>query len=206
MWLHRRWNRNFQNYLMTITEKIKQKALEIGFDLVGITDAAPIDSAHVAVLTDWLEAGLSAEMDYMHRNLRKRVNPSDLVDGANSVIVVGLNYTPPPSQKSDLSHSNHLGNVAAYAGIGIKFKICVDAAPVAERSLAARAGLGFIGKNHMLINPKLGCQILIAEIITSLKLDSDKPFQGDCADCDRCVRACPTGALRPDGWLKSGHR
>jgi len=70
---------------------------------------------------------------------------------------------------------------------------------MAERTLAARAGLGFIGKNHMLINPKLGTQIFLAEIITNLKLQSDEPMKTNCPDCNKCINACPTGALRADG-------
>jgi len=117
-----------------------------------------------------------------------------------------------------------------------KFKICVDSAPLAERALAARAGLGFIGKNHMLINPTLGPQIFLGEIITTLKLSTDEPFichserseaplhrhserqkplalsgvegeaewrnlfkKAECSNCDKCINACPTGALMPEG-------
>jgi epoxyqueuosine reductase len=82
----------------------------------------------------------------------------------------------------------------------IKFKACVDSVPIAERALAQRAGLGFVGKNHMLINPELGSQFLLGELITTLELEADKPFeQIPCGDCGRCIRACPTGALSFDG-------
>ncbi len=89
--------------------------------------------------------------------------------------------------------------IASIAGTGFSFRICVDSAPLAERALAARAGLGFIGKNRMLINPKLGPQILLAEIVTSLELQPDEPIKTSCSNCDKCLNACPTGALRPDG-------
>src|SRR4030042_509395 len=90
--------------------------------------------------------------------------------------------------------------IASVAGPGFRFRICVDSAPVAERVLAARAGLGFIGKNRMLINPNLGPQIFLAEIVTSLKLTPDEPLKNSCANCNKCLNACPTGALRPDGY------
>jgi epoxyqueuosine reductase len=88
----------------------------------------------------------------------------------------------------------------AFVSNTIKFKACVDSVPIAERALAQRAGLGFIGKNRMLIHPELGNQILLGELITTLELEPDEPFeQIPCGDCGRCLRACPTGALGFDG-------
>jgi len=82
----------------------------------------------------------------------------------------------------------------------IGFKACVDSVPLAERALAQRAGLGFIGRNHMLIRPELGSQFLLGELITTLQLEPDEPFEPiSCGDCGRCIRACPTGALDADG-------
>jgi len=82
----------------------------------------------------------------------------------------------------------------------IRFKVCVDSVPIAERALAQRAGLGFIGRNHMLIHPELGSQILLGELITTLELKPDKPLENlSCGECGRCIRACPTGALGFDG-------
>ncbi len=93
--------------------------------------------------------------------------------------------------------------ISSVAGRDHKFKICVDSAPLAERTLAARAGLGFIGKNRMLINPKLGPQIFLGEIITTLKLPTDEPITNNCSNCDKCISACPTGALMPDGQFNA---
>lgn len=210
---------------MNLADSIKQKARQLGFDLVGITDASPIDADHFKLFTDWLDSGYAGRMSYMHQNLNKRTNPAKLLENAQSLIVVGLNYTPPKTRKEPPEATEPKGRVANYAryedyhpfikkelrkltdfitsiaGIDSKFKICVDSVPLAERALAARAGLGFIGKNHMLINPKLGPQILLGEIITNLKLEPDKQIAANCSDCNKCLAACPTGALRPDNQL-----
>jgi epoxyqueuosine reductase len=223
---------------MNLAYDIKHKAIELGFDAVGITDAAPIDDHQLKIFNDWLAFGFAARMDYMRKNLDKRTNPAKLLAslggeadglaGTNSVIVVALNYKPPPAlsfakKLRGQPSSEPIGRVAAYAqyqnyhtfiktrlryladfiksatSVEPRFKICVDSAPVAERALASRAGLGFIGKNHVLINPAIGPQILLGEIITDLKLVPDKPLTRNCAGCNKCVQACPTAALRPDG-------
>ena len=205
---------------MTVTEKIKQKALSLGFDLVGITDASPVHGEQVNRLLAWLNAGHAGQMNWMHRNLGKRTNPAELLPGAKSVIVVALGYKPPPAPK--MSHNGY-GHVAGFAQYddyhpflkkmlrqlvdfiisatcpSLQFKICVDSSPLLERALAYRAGLGVIGQNRMLVNPRLGPQILLGEIVTNLELDPDKPMTESCPGCDSCIVACPTGALKTDG-------
>jgi len=233
---------------MTLEQEIKEKGRELGFDAVGITDASPIGREHVEHLQEWLRRGYAGRMDYMHRNLDKRIDPSQLRKGAKSVIVVALNYKPsaaapavgwaPPTASiaSDklvgIAHPTIAqsaieprGKVAAYAqyedyhtfiklllrelasflsvraGRADRYKICVDSAPLAEKALAVRAGLGFIGRNHLLIHPQLGPPLLLGELLTTLPLQPDEPHEGTCQNCDRCIQACPAGALQPDGFL-----
>jgi epoxyqueuosine reductase len=208
---------------MNPAKQIKQKALELGFGLVGITDASPIEAMQVKLLAGWLEAGHAGRMIYMHRNLERRICPAELLEGARSAICLGLNYKPPTISTRHRDASAPIGRIASYAryedyhtfmkmqarklvefvksfvGDDARFKVCVDSAPVAERALAQRAGLGFIGRNHTLINPELGPQIFLGEIITDVELETDQPSQSDCEGCNKCVEACPTGALRSDG-------
>ena len=222
---------------MSLSQDIKNKVIELGFDLVGITDASAINAEQVKFLSDWLKSGCAGQMNYLHRNLEKRINPAKLLENAQSVICVGLNYKPTKQKSKSLDATTPTGKVASYAlyedyhvlikkqlqkliefittivGREHKFKTCVDSSPLAERALAVRAGLGFIGKNRMLINPALGPQILLGEIITTLKLPTDKyhglpghsaelsrsPRDTTCANCNNCIDACPTDALGPDG-------
>jgi epoxyqueuosine reductase len=210
---------------MSLAQEIKNKTLELGFDLVGVTDASPLSTEQAEFFAQWLKSGYAGRMDYMHKNLQKRIDPAELLKNAQSVITVGLNYTPPKRKRKWPDAMGPAGKIANYAqyedyhpfikkrlrklidfinslvDTGFKFKICVDSAPLAERALAVRAGLGFIGKNHMLINPGLGCQIFLGEVITDLKLQPDKPIKANCSNCKKCINACPTGALRADGQL-----
>jgi epoxyqueuosine reductase len=218
---------------MSLQQDIQLKAFELGFDAAGITDASPVGGEHAEHFHAWLQSGCAGPLDYMHRNLEKRLDPSKLLDGARSVIVVALNYKPPvPTTAVGWAPPTSLPNTAGAVGriaqfaqyedyhafiknrlrelAGFiqgrtnepqRFKLCVDSAPLAEKALAVRAGLGFIGRNHLLIHPQLGPQILLAELITTVELAPDEPCQGDCGGCDLCVRACPTGALRSDGML-----
>jgi epoxyqueuosine reductase len=232
---------------MTLEADIKQKALELGFDAVGITTAAPIEQAQAGYFRRWLEGGNAAKMGYLYRNIDKRFAPAKLLEGARSVICVALNYRPKVAQASCLSRRRpewsqpkinrleacstlRIAHFAQYEDYhpfikerlfelaefikarrrkspdyaaddeAVHFKACVDSVPLAERALAQRAGLGFIGKNRMLIHPELGCQILLGELITTLQLQPDEPLENQsCGDCGKCLRVCPTGALAPDG-------
>jgi len=208
---------------MSLESQIKDKGIKLGFDRVGITTAAPLEPGCGAYHRQWLDKGCAGQMGYLHRNNDKRFAPAALLEGAQSVICVALNYRP---GKGELPE-DVLPTVARYALYDdyhgfikarlfalaafiqslfperrLGFKACVDSAPLAERALAQRAGLGFIGRNHMLINPELGGQILLGELLTTLPLEADAPLsENPCVDCGRCIAACPTGALGADGTL-----
>ncbi|MFA6186007.1 MAG: tRNA epoxyqueuosine(34) reductase QueG [Phycisphaerae bacterium] len=191
--------------------KIKQKAHDLGFDLVGITSAEPLDADKIEYFKDWLAAGNHGKMAWLQNNIEKRFNPALLMPGAKSAICAAINYKP-------AKFSNIIASYALYQDYhtfikqkltalaefikkeidkNLKFKICVDSAPLAEKALAQRAGLGFIGKNCLLTNPQIGSFLLLGELITNLPLEPDSPLpQKDyCDKCDKCLTACPTGAI-----------
>ena len=211
---------------MSLEQEIRDKGRELGFDAVGITDASPIGREHVEHLQEWLRRGYAGRMEYMHRHFERRIDPARLRKGAKSVIVVALNYKPGRNAvESASSEHGPAGRVALYAqyedyhpfiksllrelasflsvraGRPDRYRICVDSAPLAEKVLAVRAGLGFIGRNHLLIHPHIGPQVLLGEFVTTVPLHPDEPHKGTCQGCDRCLKACPTGALRPDAFL-----
>ena len=208
---------------MEFKDKIKKKALELGFDLAGITSAAPISEIQREYFRDWVVKGCAGGMEYLGRNIEKRFSPGELLDGARSVVCVALNYKPPgdiPTESGRVADyalyedyhefiKRRLSALAEFitqsaAEKNIRFKICVDSVPLAERALAQRAGLGWIGKHHGLIHPAFGGQLLLGELITTLELPADVPFEKDlCGDCDKCLRACPTGALSETGNFDS---
>ena len=198
---------------MQAVAHVKRRAREAGFDLCGITAAEP--SRHVDYLRRWLDEGHAGQMHYLHERFDERVDPRRLLDGAKSVVCVALNYHVPLAA-DDLREP---GKVARYAlgddyhehmkdrlhdladsiralFPGTRTKCGVDTAPILERELAARAGIGWIGKNACVINERVGSWIFLGEIITTLELSVDAPAIERCGTCRRCIDACPTNTIR----------
>lgn len=194
------------------SEAIKAEALRLGFEACGIAPAEPLTEDRTRLLS-WLSNGYHAGMQYMERNLDKRTNPQQLVEGAKSVIVLLQNYYP---QKINFS-SNY--KVAKYAYgedyhfvlkeklftlfqhinqkiAPVKGRCFTDSAPVMERAWAVKAGLGWIGKNGNLLTRDFGSFVFIAELIIDLDLEYDSPnLRNYCGSCNICIDQCPTGAI-----------
>lgn len=197
-------------------DAIRQKAEELGFSACAFTDCSDLMSEQFR-LERWLSAGRQAGMDYMSRNRDIRYRPELLSEGCVSVIVLLLNY-----HRTDYAHRNASAfQVSEYAlgrdyhavmreklhllaqyvqtlGEGVKTRCCVDTAPVLEKALARRAGLGWIGRNTLLVTEK-GSRFFIGEIFTSLPLHPDAPVEERCGGCNACVEACPAHALSAEG-------
>ncbi len=196
------------------TQIVRTLASEQGFDRVGIAPAERL--ARADYLRRWLAEGQAGEMRYLRRYFDRRVDPSKLLPGAKSVVVTALNYhhsAPPPPDKQPR------GRVAMYAWGNdyhqvVKKKLwatvdlmreripepflakpCVDTSPLLERELAHLAGLGWIGKNTMVLHQDLGSYFFLGEIVTTLELEYDSPATDHCGTCTRCLDACPTDAF-----------
>jgi epoxyqueuosine reductase len=207
-----------------IKESIRRRARELGFPLCGFTTAAPPE--HFRVFAGWIAAGNHAGMQYLatDRSLSARADPARLLPPVRSIIALAAPHPPPPAaQNLPLE-----GFVAAYAlgddyhdvlkarlrllceflgqkaGRRVDSRAYVDTAPVLERETASRAGLGWIGRNSMLIHPAYGSFLFLAEIFTEMALAPDPPFSADrCGTCDLCRRACPAGCILADRTIDS---
>jgi epoxyqueuosine reductase len=208
---------------------LKSWALEAGFDRAGVALLGPLE--HGEALVRWLDRGDQAGMEYLGRRLEARLDPSRIFPGARSVLCVALQYHPlsnkdgerQPEPKGDLWR-----RVARYARgqdyhevMGERLRVVetrvreefpgcqtrryVDTGPVLERELAARAGLGAVGKNTMLLHPEGGSWFLLGELFLSLDLAPDQPLADLCGSCTLCLDACPTGAF-PEPYRLDSNR
>lgn len=184
---------------MNSTDSIKRKAAELGFDLVGITTAAP--PAHAAEFRQWIADGFHGEMNYLPRRADERVDPTKVLPGAKSVIVAGMNYFPgktrPMARYAAGTRDYHdvMGEKLAELAKLVDGIWYVDTGPILERDLAQRAGIGWIGKHTNLINRSLGNWFFLGVVLTKLELPADAPASAHCGKCARCIAACPTGAI-----------
>ncbi|HEY6102609.1 MAG TPA: tRNA epoxyqueuosine(34) reductase QueG [bacterium] len=198
----------------SLAQSIKERARSIGFDLVGITTTGRL-TPHDRRLETWIAAGMHGEMDYMARHSARAARPAEAVSGARSAVVVALAYhwdDPPPDDDAlrgrvsayawgtDYHHvmEGKLDTLSAFlvARGATVARYYVDTGPLLDRALAQRAGLGWFGKNTMLITKAgYGSYVFLGEVLTDLELEPDLPMEGSCGQCRICLDRCPTGAI-----------
>ncbi len=207
--------------VMALTSaKIKELAYEQGFVLAGIASAAAVEDLAADRLVEYINGEQNAGMGYLARNLEKRLDVTRLVDGARSVICCAVSYNNVNEDVND-----ELLYIARYARFGdyhnsIKrrlrkmvelieqycdsrpyTRVFVDTAPLLEKYYAVKAGLGWQGKNTLLLNKDYGSRLLLGEIVIDIELEYDEPVETGCGDCELCIRECPGGALLDGGKL-----
>jgi epoxyqueuosine reductase len=208
-----------QNTMIDLAQRIRARACELGFDLVGIAPAMP--SPDLRLYREWIAHGYHGEMDYLVRpdRIARREDPRLILPGVRSIVSVGMNYYTgelPERLPSDparavisryawgrdyhkllLARLEQLaGWVREIRGPAVGHRAYVDTGPILERSIAIRAGLGFSGKNTCLIHPQLGSWLFLGELVLDVELAPSTPISHmGCGSCRRCLDACPTGAL-----------
>ena len=209
----------------SLTERIKNYAQQVGFELVGITPAQP--SQTIDRYERWLKSGYGGEMRYLERHSPIKRDVRNLLPEAKSIITLGVNYytvDPPASLTDNPSRGQisryawgtdyhdlilkKLRRLAQYikdtAQKQVKSKVYVDSGPILEREYAQEAGIGWIGKNTTLINWQSGSWYFLAELLVSVKLDYElSPPRGSCGTCTLCIEACPTDAIIAPNLLDS---
>ena len=199
-----------------LAQDIKRWGLELGFQHVGITD---LDlSAEQAALDRWLEAGMHGEMGFMERHRELRADPAKLHQGSVRAISVRMNYLPAEAGFAKTLNNPRLGYISRYAlgrdyhkllrkrlkDLGERIKLAcadldyrpfVDSAPVMERPLAVKAGLGWTGKHSLVLAEDSGSWFFLGELLVNLPLPIDQPKQDKCGSCTACITICPTKAI-----------
>lgn len=201
--------------ISSISLKIKASALELGFDECGISRAEKLTD-HSSKLDEWLTSGFNADMEWMHNNLEKRIDPTLLVPGAKSVISVLLNYYNPENQTdpsapviSRYAYGKDYHKVMKKKLLKLlartkemipacEGRVFTDSAPIMEHAWAERSGLGWIGRNSLLLNKKYGSYVFLGEMIIDTELEYDQLKVNDhCGTCTLCINECPTNAILP---------
>ena len=198
-------------------EHIKQFACEVGFDLCGVAQCRDLDEDRL-FLEEWIKEGFASSLDYLKRNIDRRADATTLVNGAKSVIVCGVAYK---NRTSEGYPQGHNAKVASYACTtdyhttikqmlfelssrlkeiepSLSGRCFVDSAPIFEKRYAVEAGLGWIGRQSLLVTPEFGTFVLLGEIVITSECDNyDKPLVSvGCGECRRCVEACPNNAIK----------
>ncbi|MEM6644022.1 MAG: tRNA epoxyqueuosine(34) reductase QueG [Bacteroidota bacterium] len=204
------------------SETIKTISAKLGFSYCGISKAEFLE-VEAPRLEEWLNRGYQGQMKYLENNFEKRLDPTKLVPGAKSVVSLIYNYYP--EQVHQAENKPKLAKYAygedyhfvikdklkefffeIQAQIGqVEGRVFVDSAPVHERAWAQKSGLGWVGKNSLLLNPKMGSFFFLAELILDLELTPDGPLKDYCGNCTACIDACPTDAIA-EPYIVDGSR
>jgi len=203
---------------------IKNLASDNGFDLCGISAIARVEPLHAEALANWINKSVGSDLEYVKKYLHLRLEPSQVLEGAKSIIIFGLNYYKKENQEKQNQKDYKVSMYAMgknYHNViqkklrefekqlkkldsEIELKSFVDTAPVMEKYWAMKAGLGNIGKNTCFIAPRKGSWFFLCGILVNKEIEADKAYEKDlCGKCRKCIEACPTGAIEEDKILNA---
>lgn len=203
--------------MQSLMDNIRDWAFELGFDHIGISDTNLAE--HETYLLNWLQSGMQGDMEYMHKHGTKRSRPDELLPGTLRIISVRMNYLPPEARDPmQVLEDANLAYISRYAlgrdyhkvirkrlqkladqieqHVGsFGYRAFVDSAPVLEKALAQKAGLGWTGKHTNLLSEDAGSWFFLGELFTDLPLPVDQPSSSHCGTCEACIEICPTRAI-----------
>lgn len=195
-------------------ERIKNIAKEIGFDLIGFSECKNVEEEFVEFYFNWIK-NFGGHLNYLGRNIEKRFNPKNLLPSGKTIISLGVNYYSEIPQ--NYIFPRYLTKIDYHIVIknmlkkfierlkkeikDLEYRFFVDTGPVLEKYWAKKSGIGFTGKNSLIINPVFGSFIFLCEVIINKEVEEDKEIKNLCGNCKKCIESCPTGAIIKEGII-----
>ncbi|MCM8804552.1 MAG: tRNA epoxyqueuosine(34) reductase QueG [Candidatus Omnitrophica bacterium] len=195
--------------------RVKDIAKELGFDLIGFSKCKKVTEEFAEFYFKWIKNNFHGDLKYLERNIEKRFNPKNLLPSGKTIISLGVNYYSEIPQ--DCIFPRYLTKVDYHIVIknmlkefveilkkeikDLEYNFFVDSGPILEKYWAKKSGIGFIGKNSLIINPKFGSFIFLCEVIINKEFDEDKEIENLCGNCEKCIESCPTGAITKEGII-----
>ncbi|MCM8833401.1 MAG: tRNA epoxyqueuosine(34) reductase QueG [Candidatus Omnitrophica bacterium] len=195
--------------------KIISIAKEVGFDLIGFSHSKKIENEFIDFYIEYLKNKYNGQLRYLERNLEKRFNPEKLLPSVKTIITLGVNYYSEIPEESIFPRyltkidyhkvikkmlKTFIENLKKEFG-NFEYRFFVDTGPVFEKYWAKKSGIGFIGKNSLIINREFGSFIFLSEVFIDKEIEPDKEIENLCGECKKCVESCPTGAILENGII-----
>ncbi|MCM8786378.1 MAG: tRNA epoxyqueuosine(34) reductase QueG [Candidatus Omnitrophica bacterium] len=196
-------------------ERIKAIAKEIGFDLIGFSESKSVENDFINFYLKYLKNKYNGELYYLEKNLEKRFKPKRILPSVKTIITLGINYYSEipdnsifPRYLTKIDYhivikkmlKTFIENLKKELG-DFEYRVFVDSGPILEKYWAKKSGIGFIGKNSLIINKEFGSFIFLSEVFIDKEIEPDREIENLCGECRRCIESCPTGAILENGII-----